>query len=187
MQSTSNPNDARVQRTRAALFGAFNRALLANGYDALRPGTLARAAGVARSTFYEHFDSKATLLREAVAPVLAPLARSVRCAHADPALVPVLEHFWHNRRLARALLAGRPRTIVHACLADLIDGALREHGCEPIIARPLAAAHIAHGQLGLLEHWLAGRHRCSAAALGSAMHRSAAAQTAALVPTVTLR
>lgn len=187
MSPTPKVNDARVLRTRAALIAAFNRTLLSRGYDAIRPGTIAADAGVVRSTFYEHFDGKASLLREAVSPVLEPLARSVRSKKADPALVPMVEHFWHNRALARVLLTGRPRIVVHARLAALIDDALRTHGCEPLIARPLVAAHIAHGQLGLIEHWLAAKDRCGASALASALHRSTVAQTSALLPVTRFR
>ncbi len=183
----TNAKDGRTVRTRAALIGAFNRALLSRGYDAVRPGAIATAAGVARSTFYEHFDGKATLLREAVTPVLEPLARSVRSKEPDASLIATVEHFWQQRSIARVLLAGRPRVVVHARLSSLIDDALKTHGCEPLIARPLVAAHLAHGQLGLLEQWLAARERCSAAALAIALHRSTVAQTAALLPITRFR
>ena len=66
--------DPRRQRSRAALLAAFFDQVLRLRYDQISIAGLIAQAGVARSTFYEHFDSKDSLLAESLQFPLAPLA-----------------------------------------------------------------------------------------------------------------
>ena len=154
--------DARVARTRKAVIGAFTGMLLEHGYDAIQPGSLAEAAGVGRSTFYEHFGGKADVLRSSLVPILTPLAAASTERSEDGELRRCVDHFWAQRAMARVLLTGRSRGVIQTQLADLIALQLRSKSYRTRVPLQLVATQVAHAQLAALDEWLAGRHRCDA-------------------------
>ena len=97
------------------------------------------------------------LLRHVLQLVLEPLADAVDTRRPSNNLELVLDHFWDNRRLARALMAGRPRRILQERLAEMIESNLRRRGFVLPVPLPMAASCIAHGQVAMLDSWLAGR------------------------------
>ncbi len=171
--SEARAGDRRVQRTQAALRLAFNQLILSRGYDAISAADIAAHADVGRSTFYEHFGSKDAILAQSLGAVLGPLADACVRSDVDPGVTPVIEHFWANRKLARALMGGRARAIMTTMLAQLIEERLAAaprsptHG--PSLPLPLAAAQLAHGALGLIEAWLTGRHGSTARQIAEAL------------------
>lgn len=177
---SSTKPDPRIERTRAALLSAFNRLLLARGYDAVSPATIAAAAGVARSTFYEHFAGKVALYRHALQPVLEPLADATGPSHAHARLEAILAHFWDRRAFARLVMSGRPRIVMESRLAELIEANLRRERYVGLVPLPMASAHIARGQLAMIEVWLGGRQRCDAATLAHAIRATTSAAVDAL-------
>lgn len=167
--------DKRVDRTRAALEQSFNAIFLLEGYDKTTPGRVAEAAQVGRSTFYEHFDGREDLLESRLLRVLLPLSNTTTAGATAAELEPLLDHFWDNRIIVRALLEGRARTITMRALTRLIEegiGGLQRGSAAPL---RLVATQIAGGQLALLEEWLSGRHRCSPANLAVAITANARA------------
>ncbi len=149
--SDARGGDRRVQRTQAALRIAFNQLLLSRGYDAISAADIAARADVGRSTFYEHFPSKEAMLAQSLGAVLEPLADA--CVRSTPGVTSVIEHFWQNRKLARALMTGRARAIMTRMLAQLIEarmtaGAARSTADNPGLPPPLTAALLAHGCRG---------------------------------------
>lgn len=152
--------DARIARTRKAVIGAFNALLFEHGYDAIQPGSLAEAAGVGRSTFYEHFRGKADVLRSSLVSILTPLAAAVTERSEDAELRRCVDHFWAQRAIARVLLTGRSRGVIQTQLADLIALQLRGKSYRTRVPLQLVATQVAHAQLAALDEWLAGRHRC---------------------------
>jgi AcrR family transcriptional regulator len=177
---SSAKTDPRIERTRAALLGAFNRLFLARGYDAISPATIAATAGVSRSTFYEHFAGKAALFRFALQPVMQPLADATGSAPVHARLEAVLAHFWDQRAFARLVMSGRPRVVMEGRLAELIESNLRRERYAAVLPLPMAAIHIAHGQLAMIEVWLGGRHRCDVATLARAIQATTSATVDAL-------
>lgn len=150
---------------------AFNTLVLGRGFDAVMPADVAEAAGVARSTLYEHFAGKEEMLGHSLLPILNPLAACVGSREVPPSLVFTLEHIRSSRRMARELLGGRARTVAARTLGQLIEAQLpaRRNG----MPRPLKAAYLASGILGLIDEWLSGREACPAAVLASALQASA--------------
>ena len=108
--------DRRVQRTRRALVMAFNRLILERGYGALTPSDVAAEADVGRSTFYEHYRGLDDLLGQTIVPVLRPMARGCMEPTMPAATLQVVEHFWTNRALARALLQSGAHAVGSSCL-----------------------------------------------------------------------
>lgn len=152
--------DARIARTRKAVISAFNAQLFEHGYDAIQPGSLAEAAGVGRSTFYEHFGGKSDVLRSSLVPILTPLATAVTERNEDMELRRCVDHFWAQRAIARVLMTGRSRGVIQTQLADLIASQLRGKSYRTRVPLQLVATQVAHAQLAALDEWLAGRHRC---------------------------
>jgi AcrR family transcriptional regulator len=166
--------DRQVYRTRAAIRSAFNHLILSIGYDAISAADVAARANVGRSTFYEHYPSKDDLLAESLVAVLEPLAKACQAQKPDPRILRIIEHFWDNRQLAKALLSGRARMIMTRQLAGLIEQSLcleasSEGSGQTAIPISLVAVQLASGQLALIDEWLSGRYGCSATQIASAL------------------
>ena len=152
---------------------AFNGLVLGRGYEAVMPADVAEAAGVARSTLYEHFAGKEEMHRHSLLPILEPLAACVGSPEVPPRLEFTLEHIRGSRRMARELLCGRARTVAARTLAQLIEAQLPQLPARPTgMPRPLKAAYLASGILGIIDEWLSGREACPAPVLARALQAS---------------
>ncbi len=176
--------DRRVERTRTELQRAFSRLVLARGYAAVTVRAVIEAAGVGRSTFYEHFESKEDLLRQSMRPLLAVLAGAIddRAKLADVELI--VAHFRDNRRVVRAMSAGPAHGLLIAFLAELIEEQLDAssvRGPAPPVPARLIAAQLAGAQLALLDAWLAAPQSVSAGAVAQAIVRGTRAAAGALL------
>lgn len=160
---------------------AFNRLVLTKGYAAFSAADVAGQANVGRSTFYEHYRGKEDILAQSLLPILAPLADTCVADRTDPALLAAVEHFWTNRRHTRALLTGRARDVVVRQLALLIGERLaRTAPMRSLLPAPIAAAHLANGQIAIIDAWVTGQHGSTATAIADALHRISRAVTHAL-------
>jgi AcrR family transcriptional regulator len=160
---------------------AFNRLVLDRGYDGITPAIVAEAAGVARSTLYEHFAGKEDILRQSLLPILEPLAACVCSPVVPPRLEFTLEHIRESRRMARELLGGRARTLATRTLAQLIGSQLpKPPRGRKGMPQALKAAYLASGILCVIDEWLSGREACSipmlARALRTMTHAAAVAE-----------
>jgi AcrR family transcriptional regulator len=182
--TTAARPDRRAQRTRALLVSAFNELVLERGYDALTVRDIIEHANVGRSTFYEHFENKDDILRRSLRPVFGVLADAVGTVQLA-AVEEILAHLRENARLARALLNGPTHHLMLRILADLIEERLTALPPAPRDAQQLVpvasvAAHLAGGQLALIEAWLATKAPCDAAHLARALCAGANASLRAL-------
>ena len=167
--------DPRILRSRAALLDAFIRLLLEKGYDAVTPSSIAATAAVARSTFYEHFSGKPDLLRSSLDKVFGVIAHTgfstdVPCGRT----VDVLDHFWAQRRFARALMKDRPRLILQSRLAEMIVEQMRSSGYLATIPSTIVAVQIASAQIAVLDSWLSGAYNSDAATIERVLRHGAA-------------
>src|SRR5437868_10246904 len=175
--------DSRSDRTRAALVGAFVALMFREGFENISVQGIAAEAGMARSTFYEHFSGKDDVLRASMAHLLVPLAECVTGEDQPPEVRLVLAHMWDNRRLADAVFTGAPRKIIVLSLCELIEARIRQ-ACDIkalIVPLRLAAIQLAETQLALIENWLRGRAFARADDLATALHRTSRASAMALV------
>ena len=173
--------DRRVQRTRKALTLAFNRLVLERGYDALSPADVAAMANVGRSTFYEHYSGLDDLLRQTLGRLLVTLATESLKPEPDPKMAWVIQHFWDQRKMARALLGGGDRSVVSRLYAEIFESALDEHASiSPRFPVRLIAAQLAAGQLALLAAWLSGQGSATADEVTSTLNGTARAVVTAV-------
>lgn len=118
-------------------------------------GEVSHRAGVGRSTFYEHFRDKDEVLRQALQPILKPLAKAAIGEGELRSVEAALEHIGEHRKQAVAMLKGPTRTQVEQALADLIRERLE--GLVPSAGentRRLECARLAGAQVAVLLAWL---------------------------------
>jgi len=161
------------------LLNAFRALVLENRFELVSVGDIASRAHVSRSTLYEHFAGKDGLLASSIATPFAVLADALRVEHDTSKLVILLEHFWRNRPLARAIFLGPVRRKTVAVLVGLIESRLRADGLARrgamILPTRLASVQLAELLLAPVTAWLLGESRCTSAVLAVSLHRVAGA------------
>jgi AcrR family transcriptional regulator len=163
-------NDER-KSARATVIDAFSRLIIERRGEKPRIAEVLDEAGVARSTFYDHFEGRDDLLLAALEGPIGVLADAATGAASPARLANLLDHFRENRRGAVDILSGPLAPRVVRKLAEQ----LRARG-----AGESAATIIADQQIGLVRLWLAGEIRVTADEAASAMVKSAAALSASL-------
>jgi AcrR family transcriptional regulator len=146
------PADRRQQRTREAIRKAFVKLATARRYDDFTVAELIEAAGIGRSTFYEHYRSKDDVLRALMDGMLAELAVAAAGTAEQRDLRGLVAHFWDNRRLGKAVFGPQLGPTIRRRLAELIEARQGASGRGGRSRASFAAA----GQVGLLHAWLSG-------------------------------
>jgi AcrR family transcriptional regulator len=151
--------DRRIQRTRVAIFNALTGLIFTRRYDAIRTADLIEAAGVGRSTFYEHFRNKDDVLVSMIDPLFVPLAAAATGRGSQASVKTMLNHVWEQRTLARVLFEPPLLIKLQRKLAGLIEARMQvvHQGLPPA----MLAMGIAAAQLAMLRMWLAGEVPCS--------------------------
>src|SRR6202453_651572 len=67
------PLDERVRRSRAAVIGATSQLLFERGFGGATVDEITRRSGVAKTTIYRHWPTRADLLRDACLSIGTPL------------------------------------------------------------------------------------------------------------------
>jgi AcrR family transcriptional regulator len=169
--------DARIERTRAAVTGAFVALFFERPYDRITVGAIVARARVGRSTFYEHFVDKDDVLAATIGTHFQALAACLkRESRALPAVVRVLEHFAENGDQARRILTGSARRAVGSVLASMVEVRLEVTSASE---RKALAIAIADGQLGAIGAWLRGETGASAVETARVVQRIARAAAVA--------
>ena len=174
----------RARRTRQALLDAFIELVLTRPYDDITVQDVARRAGVARSTLYEHFPSKQALLGASLAHPFGVLADTINEDDNTDALIGLLNHFWENRALARRVFTGPMRSLTVGVLARMIEERLQPARPRSTLAMPvrLVAIQLAEVLLAPVIAWLTAGIECPAPRLARALRASASALMAGLPP-----
>ena len=130
---------------------AFTELVFADGFENVSIGAVIANAGVARSTFYEHFTGKEDVLRACLTRMFATVADCVSADEQPGELNRVLDHLWSNRRLTDGIFSGHARMVQARNQADLVELRLRALGNKMAMPSRLAAIQsgqqLAHGQI----------------------------------------
>ena len=138
-------------KSRRRILDAFRSQVLTRPYDEITVAELVAEAGIARSTFYEHFASKKVLLVASLAPLLDVLSDCAQGRASDGAIDEFVAHCWENRMYGRIVFGSDGFKAACDELADSIA-----KGCGISI---LDATAYAHAYLGTLYRWLLGEIR----------------------------
>ncbi|WP_022890426.1 TetR/AcrR family transcriptional regulator [Agromyces italicus] len=158
--------DVRIERTRRALQAALFDLARERPLDELTVADIAARAGVNRSSFYQHYADKETLLADALDAAAeaagASVPRVLRPGSAPPqALFDYLRHFDENAEVYRRVLGPQGSAVVMSRLRARLETIVREgieaSGSRVFDGLPLdvVGAGIAGTALGVIEAWLA--------------------------------
>jgi AcrR family transcriptional regulator len=164
--------DARKLRTRQAIHSAFFGMVLARRYYEIKIDDIVEQAGIARSTFYEHFKSKDELLASSLEGPFSRLANLVDDTTSREALIEILEHFWQNRAMARGVFTGAIRKKVSATLTRMIQKKLATQCIDKKLPLPLISIQLSEMMLAPIVAWLLGQVPCSAIVLADVLKKS---------------
>lgn len=166
--------DPRIARTRSSLQEALLELARERGLDEISIGDVVERAGVNRSTFYQHYTDKETLLADALDAAAEEAGADLPSLHETPpeppeVLVSYLRHLDANAALYRrvfgehgsAVVVARLRTRLEAIVADGIARA-EGAGFYGDLPRDVVAAGVAGSVMGVLGVWLAREPRPSA-------------------------
>ncbi len=160
--------DQRTRRSRKSVVSAFAQLSADHRFDDIRVGDLVAAAGIGRSTFYEHFRGKDDVLLAAMEPILLTLASAIAGRASQAQVRSTLKHLWDRRSLGRIILSSRAAALIQRRLAAMIEARL-EHPLPAAAPASMVAMAAAAAELALLRMWLAGEAACSADALARQM------------------
>jgi len=156
MTTQDSITDRRVRRTRRALIEAFNTLVTSRRYEDIKVSDIIEAADVGRSTFYEHYSGRDAIHLDALSSPMSILADAATGQGDAARLSDLLAHFWENRALARASLAGPQSKGMVRLLADQITERLQSRPGADSLPIRLAAMQLAEGHLGLVKAWVSG-------------------------------
>lgn len=163
-----DPRSVRTQRSlqQAALDLAVERDL-----DEITVGDIAERAGVNRSSFYQHYSDKETLLADALDAMVeeagANLEAPIEPTEQPPAgLIGYLQHVDEHAALYRWALGSHGSAVVTARLWARVEALVRHHLAfagddSPFEGIPddVVAAGVAGSALGAVRVWLGGEPR----------------------------
>ncbi|AOS64020.1 TetR/AcrR family transcriptional regulator [Actinoalloteichus hymeniacidonis] len=160
--------DPRVARTRASLQKALLDLARERPLDDVTVGDIASRAGVNRSSFYQHYVDKETLLAEALEDALHDVSTQLPEAPALTGtlsmpieLITYLDHIAANAAVYRRVLGEHGSTLIAARLRQRVETIVRETvGAAGSAARTdlpvdVVAAGIAGSALGVITAWIA--------------------------------
>lgn len=167
--------DRRVRRTRQALIDAYNSMIMSGRRGQIKVREIAQAAGVGRSTVYDHYSSVESLHLDALRGPFRLLADAVTGAADTAALSRLLQHFWDYRERGRQSFGPSAERL----LAEMIDERLGDRSLT--IPRALAARQLAAAAIAPIAAWVRAEAWCSAEDLAAALCASGRAQLYAMM------
>lgn len=157
--------DIRVARTRSALQDALLQLARERPLDEITVADIAERAGVNRSSFYQHYADKDTLLADALDAVSAPALDSLPQLDRWPDRAPdvlalFLQHVDENPQVYQRALGPHGSTVVTARLRDRIDAVSQSgltlantNGYEGVPVDVISAGLVG-AALGVVRAWL---------------------------------
>ena len=157
--------DPRIARTQASLQQALLELALERAFAEITVGEIAERAGVNRSSFYQHYADKETLLADAL-DAMADEAEAALPATISPlgdapvALTTYLEHIADHAELYRRVLGEHGSAVATARLRQRVERLVRDEiarsdtdvfGDLPL---DIVAAGITGSVLGVIGAWL---------------------------------
>jgi AcrR family transcriptional regulator len=165
MRGTILRVDIRVERTRKRLQEALFELAHERDFDLIAVSDIAERAGVNRSTFYQHYSDKETVLADALDGIAAEAGATLDApllltAGPPAALVKFLEHIEEHAVIYRRIFVGTGSGAALARLRQHIYAATEEfarqthHDDDLIAPIDVVAAGVAGSMVGVIGAWL---------------------------------
>lgn len=137
--------DRRQEKTRNAIFDAFSALLTRNGFNNITVQDIIDAAGIGRTTFYAHFDTKDDLLKEMCASIFSHVFSETRHAENNhdfsgsmdirTYVTHMLYHLRDSRFNILGILDSESGDLVVSIFNQHLDRSLMEHVMENVRPR----------------------------------------------------
>ncbi|OJX65754.1 MAG: hypothetical protein BGO95_04770 [Micrococcales bacterium 73-13] len=162
--------DPRIVRTRRSLRQAALELATERALDEITVGDIAERAGVNRSSFYQHYSDKETLLADALDAVVEETGASLegpldRIDEPPAAFLRFIGHVDEHAELYRWALGPHGSSVVTARLRSRVEAlvlhhlALAEDAPFEGIPDDIVAAGVAGSGLGAVRAWVEGEPR----------------------------
>lgn len=169
MNNAGEKSDTRLA-TRTLIFTTFNRLMLESQSGRPRVAEIVAEAGVARSTFYDHFEGVEALFDESMSMLLGQVAQCLVGYRSQEDMVWLMEHIHDNRERGREMLAGpgaqRTETLLARLLMRELEGR-RDARLHAILVSGMVMA--------ALGAWVTGKLAASPAAMAERLVATAQA------------
>ena len=149
------------EATRALILATFSRLVLEGNSSRPKVAQIVAEAGVARSTFYDHFAGVEALFDESLSTLFGQLATCLVSGALPDERDWLMNHIYENRELGRPLLTGPKAERTQALFARLV--------AERLEGRSDARLHsilIAGTVISALGAWVSGKLSATPEALG---------------------
>lgn len=170
MRGHNGPMDVRIARTRRRLQGALFDLARERGIDQVSVSDIAERAGVNRTTFYQHYSDRETLLADALDLITEEadvVLDDIDIASPEPpaVLVNFLEHISLHGDLYQQVFTEPGYGVVLARLRthiqDWVFEAAGAPGVSTEVPLNVVAAGLAGSIIGVIGEWLQGHPRAS--------------------------
>lgn len=158
-QMVNSRLDLRAQKSRQDLFDAFITLVQKQAYSTITIQKIIDHAGVVRSTFYEHFKNKDDILISSLAGPFSVFTHNVFGKGLLEENLPLLEHFWDRRSLARIFFAHPFQIKLVKGLAECIAVSLVDYNLK--VPHKGLSLQLAATQIMPLGAWLVGEFSTS--------------------------
>ena len=161
--------DRRQQKSRDAIFQAFNKLLSQKSYSRITVQDIIDMANVGRTTFYAHFETKDDLLRELCTDIFHHVvmsARDLSAAHAhmvgseNPVdmITHVLWHLKENSRNITGVLSCESGELFvgyfREYVSQLIEPWLQKVNFEVDVPKDFLLDHISSSFINVIQYWI---------------------------------
>ena len=160
--------DRRQQKTRKAIFAAFQTLLETNRYDRITVQDIIDEADVGRSTFYAHFETKEALLEAFCGDVFFHLFGENACHFTGDGeglagkLTHVLWHIREERRHLSAILRSDGREVFFGYFKEHLTALFEDEWEDSAdLPREYRLRMLAAGFVETLVWWMEGSYRAA--------------------------
>ena len=153
-------HDRRIKRTQQLLAKALIALTLEKGYETVTIRDITERADVGYATFFRHYQSKDTLLRDVSDVVLADLNSLLSGspkADAEAVGVPLFRYVQEHANIIRVLLQSRGTSSLMQHIIEITsEDVLNENTSleDSIVPAEIAAYHLITSSIALVQWWL---------------------------------
>ena len=122
--------------------------VLSRRYDDITVREIVAEAGVARSTFYDHYPDKRAVLLASMEHIINTLTQCAAGNASRDQVEQLVNHLWKNRSLGRRIFQSNASRPLIGALAESIQQATGQ--------TQLASSALANGYIGTLTSWFSG-------------------------------